>query len=147
MAANAAFLVGLSLGLLGGSFADPERFPFSWAHGNFYRAAQSGLEAPFRWPSAGGKALHRTARDLLPELLPLARRGLMEAGVDPAEASDLLGLIAERVRTGQTGAVWQRRQLVALEPERGRAGALRGMLERYLALAEAGGPVHTWPVS
>ena len=62
-----------------------------------------------------------------------ARRGLVEAGVDAGEADGLLEVIGDRAASGQTGAVWQRRALAALEgrggPRAGRrraAGALPG---------------------
>ena len=63
------------------------------------------------------------------------------------EADHLLGVIAARVTTGQTGAVWQRRELSALEPRLGRERALAVMLERYLELAATDQPVHTWPTN
>ena len=63
------------------------------------------------------------------------------------EADRLLGVIAARVRSGQTGAVWQRRMLATLEPRLGREGALAVMLERYLACAATDQPVHTWPTT
>jgi hypothetical protein len=50
------------------------------------------------------------------------------------------------VAAGQTGAVWQRRTLAALEGRAGREQALPRLLERYLELQTGGDPVHTWPV-
>jgi hypothetical protein len=83
-------------------------------------------------------------------LLPEARRGLVDAGVDAGEADRLLGVIGDRVASGQTGAVWQRRTLAALEGKgeggAGREQALAELLERYLELQAGGDPVHTWPV-
>jgi hypothetical protein len=80
-------------------------------------------------------------------LLPEARRGLVDAGVDVAEADRLLAVISQRVASGQTGAVWQRRTLAALEGAGAdREQALGELLERYLALQADGDPVHTWPV-
>jgi hypothetical protein len=84
--------------------------------------------------------------ELVPRLLPEARRGLVEAGVDAGEADRLLGVLGDRVAAGQTGAVWQRRTLAALEGRTGREQALSPLLERYLELQAGGDPVHTWPV-
>jgi len=67
------------------------------------------------------------------------------ARVAAAEADRLLGVIAARVATGQTGAVWQRRALAALEPRLGRERALAATLERYLDYAATDQPVHSWP--
>jgi hypothetical protein len=82
----------------------------------------------------------------VPRLLPEARRGLVDAGVDAAEADRLLQVIADRVAAGQTGAVWQRRALATLAAEAGREAAVPALLERYLELQAGGEPVHTWPV-
>jgi hypothetical protein len=54
-------------------------------------------------------------------------------------------VIADRVAAGQTGAVWQRRALAALEGRVGREQAMGALLERYLELQAGGEPVHTWP--
>jgi hypothetical protein len=72
---------------------------------------------------------------------------LVAGGVAATEADPLLGVIAARGSSGQTGAVWQRRMLAALEPRLGREPALTAMLERYLELAATDQPVHTWPTS
>src|SRR6266508_128996 len=90
-------------------------------------------------------ALSFERAELVPELLPAAWDGLVRAGVAAAEADRLLGVIAARVATGQTGAVWQCRTLATLEPRLGRERALAAMLERYLECAATDQPVHTWP--
>lgn len=71
----------------------------------------------------------------------------MAGGVAATEADQLLGVIAARASRGQTGAVWQRWMLAALEPRLGRERALTVMLERYLEYAATDQPVHTWPTS
>jgi RNA polymerase-binding transcription factor DksA len=78
----------------------------------------------------------------VPELLPAARQGLLGAGVAEAEADHLLGLIGARAATGQTGTAWQRAALAAAERGRSRDQALAMMLDRYLACAGTGEPVH-----
>ena len=69
---------------------------------------------------------------------------------DVAALEDLLlrvsALVEARAATGQTGAVWQRRTLAALEPQLGREQGLAAMFERYLELQGTNVPVHTWPV-
>ena len=78
------------------------------------------------------------------ELLPGARQGLIGAGVAAAEADRLLGVIAARAATGQTGAAWQRGALAAAGRDRTREQALAAMLGSYLSRASSGQPVHTW---
>ncbi|HEY4728976.1 MAG TPA: glutamate--cysteine ligase, partial [Actinomycetes bacterium] len=151
MLANAAFLLGLTLALAPEAEDWTGRLLFARAHANFYDAARLGLEAELEWPAGDGASERVGAAELVTRLLPTARRGLVEAGVDAAEADRLLGVIADRVAAGQTGAVWQRRTLAALEAGEGEAGrdrdrAVRALLERYLELQAGGDPVHTWPV-
>ena len=145
MLANAAFLVGLTLWLAGQDQRWTYELPFERADHGFYRAAQYGLAAELTWPSGPHQVRTVTAAALVPELLPAARRGLVGAGVAEAEADCLLGVIGARVATGQTGAAWQRAALAAAEGGRSREQALMVMLDRYLACAATGQPVHTWP--
>src|SRR6266540_1010625 len=147
MLANAALLVGLSLWLAEQDPSWTYALSFERAEHGFYRAAQQGLAAELTWPLGhGGRLDTRRAAELVPELLPAARQGLVRAGVAAAEADRLLGVVAARVATGQTGAVWQRRTLAALEPRLGRERALAAMLQRYLEYGTTDQPVHTWPV-
>jgi hypothetical protein len=147
MLANAAFLIGLTLSLASQDQQWTYALPFERADHGLYRAAQRGLSARLSWP-AGHRDQMRTlaAAKLVAELVPAARQGLLQAGVTPAEADTLLGVISARAATGQTGAVWQRATLAA-ERRRSRKRALAVMLDRYLECADTGLPVHTWPVA
>ncbi|HEY6707147.1 MAG TPA: glutamate--cysteine ligase, partial [Actinomycetota bacterium] len=147
MLANAAFLLGLTLALAPGAAATTRRFAFQQAHHNFYRAAQFGLGAELAWPLApSGRPRILTAPDLVHQLLPTARQGLVGAGVLAGEADELLAVIEARAATGQTGAAWQRLALATLEPTLGREQALAAMFEQYLEHQRTGEPVHTWPL-
>src|SRR5215207_1359670 len=148
MLANAAFLIGLSRWLASEDERWTYRLSFERAEHGFYRAAQHGLAAELTWPfGQEGRLRTLPAAKLVAELLPAARDGLVAAGVAAEEADYLLGVIAARVTSGQTGAVWQRRMLAALEPRLGRQRALAAMLERYLECAATDQPVHTWPTN
>jgi Glutamate-cysteine ligase family 2(GCS2) len=147
MLANAAFLVGLTLALAPDADAFIRRVAFQQAHHNFYRAGQLGLRAELAWPlGPGGQVRAVPAAELIHRLLPVARQGLEDAGVATQEVDRLLAVIEARAACGQTGAVWQRRALAALEPRLGRERGLAAMLERYLEHQRTGDPVHTWPV-
>jgi hypothetical protein len=147
MLANTAFLLGLTLSLAGDAGTLVRRFAFQQAHHNFYRAAQFGLGAELAWPlGAGGRSRTVPAAELVRQLLPAARAGLVGAGVLAEEADGLLEVIEARTACGQTGAAWQRQALADLERGRDRPRALAAMLERYLELQRAGDPVHTWPL-
>jgi gamma-glutamyl:cysteine ligase YbdK (ATP-grasp superfamily) len=148
MMANAAFLIGLTLWIAGQGESWTYALPFERTDHNFHRAAQHGLAAPLSWPTWRQDETRTTAaRELVPELVPAARQGLLGAGVAAAEADSMLDVIAERAASGQTGAAWQRAALAAAETELDRDRALAAMLSRYLACSATGQPVHTWPAA
>lgn len=148
MAAGAAFQLGVLLGLLPQVERLVSRVPFGCLHHSFYRAAQQGLQAELLWPSErGASPVSVPARELVLALLPVARAGLTQAGVDAAEISEHLGLIEERVRSGQTGARWQRQVFERLLSRHPREEALRRLVERYHELSLLGEPVHRWSLA
>jgi hypothetical protein len=147
MVANAAFMLGLTLGLAPEVDRILPAYPFSLAQHAFYRAAQSGLDAVFPWPTdAAPSPRDVNAASLCLQLLPIARRGLIDGGVDARDADHYLSIIASRVDTRRTGATWQRRTLAALCRSMSLPEALRALLWRYESLSARGAPVHTWPI-
>ncbi len=146
MLANAAFALGLTLALAPEADRLTSALTFGHARRNFYAAARHGLAAELLWPADDPPSpAAMRAVDLLPGLLARARDALVLAGVDAAEVDGLLGVVAARVERRTTGARWQAHALGLLEVGRSRREALAAMLERYMALAAAGDPVHTWP--
>jgi gamma-glutamyl:cysteine ligase YbdK (ATP-grasp superfamily) len=147
MVANGAFLLGLTLGLAERVDAMLPALPFWQARRNFKQAARKGLDAVLLWPAEAAPSPRPVpAADLVKQLLPVARRGLTQAGVEAAEVDGLLDIIARRVALQRTGARWQRAVLERLEAHMPRRDALAAMMERYLEHSEEGLPVHTWPV-
>lgn len=146
MAANAAFLLGLTLGLAPHADWMLPALPFEHAHRNFYRAAQHGLAAELLWPAREAPSPRpTTVHALLPDLLATAREGLVAAGVEPAEADEHLGVVEARAAAGRTGARWQRRAFAAHARGRTKDAALAAVVEEYLGHAESETPVHRWP--
>ncbi|MET0339771.1 MAG: hypothetical protein ABW252_02170 [Polyangiales bacterium] len=148
MLANTSFLIGAMLGLRARIPALVSRLPFALAKRNFYEAARHGLAAELAWPGAeGGAPTQLRADALLLSLLPAARDGLASAGVDAREIEQFLGVFEARVRSGQTGAAWQRATLRRLRA-RGVEGeaAMSALLARYVAGFASDRPVHTWPL-
>ncbi len=145
MLAGAALHVGLAAGLAPRVASILPGFPFEYAHWNFYRAAQRGLDAKLLWPTSRAPSpAERPVGELIAELLPIATEGLDRLGVASEEARRLLAIIAARIETGMTPARWQRRQLDRLEPRLGLPGALAAMLETYLREAASNRPIHEW---
>jgi gamma-glutamyl:cysteine ligase YbdK (ATP-grasp superfamily) len=145
MLANAAFLLGLTLALRDETSWMLPAFPFEYAHRNFYRAAQHGLDAMLLWPTRETPSPQPVrAAELVARLIEQAHGGLVAAGVDDAEAGRRLAIVAARVASGQTGARWLRRQLARLERGASRDEALAAVVERYHAEASRERPVHEW---
>lgn len=144
MMANAAFLLGLTVGLSRSVDALLPAFPFRYAEYNFYRAAQRGLSAELLWPTLDGSSPRQVvARTLCREMLEDADRGLEELGVDVTERTSLLQLIAERLDQGTTPAEWQRRTLASFE-SLPRQDALARLVETYASRIATGRPVTEW---
>lgn len=145
MIANGAFIMGLTLGLAQNVDELLPAIPFRYARLNFYRAAQKGLDAELYWPSTAPSPGPVSAVRLIERLLPIAREGLLGSGVVASEADRWLGVIERRLAMRITGAKWIRHELEKLEAHQPREDALAAVLERYMALAEEGAPVHQWP--
>jgi hypothetical protein len=144
--ANAAFLLGLALGLAPRMDELAAGLTFGHARRNFYEAARHGLDAELLWPEAVAPSPRGSpARELARRLLPVAREGLVCAGVEAAEADAWLHIIEGRIESGTTGAVWQRRVFERALSRQPAPESLRTMLQRYLEQSEADAPVHTWP--
>ncbi|HXQ46659.1 MAG TPA: hypothetical protein VN806_08590 [Caulobacteraceae bacterium] len=133
MVANAALYLGLVRSFVDDGF-DEGGLSFADARDNLYAAARYGLDAELAWPGAG-RIGARTL--LLDELLTEAHEGLASFGIDAGERERFLGVIEARVRSGQTGAAWQRAAL-------GKFGDLRTMMAAYCEGQRSGVPVHEW---
>jgi hypothetical protein len=146
MAANAAFLIGATLGLADEEWTIPA-IPFDCVRRNFRHAARDGLEAELLWPVPSAPSPRAMpASEVVERLLPVARRGLAGAGVEPDETDSLLAVIGERVAADVTGASWQRAALAAYEERMMRGTALAATLDAYIDAQATGLPVHRWPM-
>ena len=146
MAANAAFLIGLTLGMQDRVEGILHQFPFEYAHRNFYRAAEHGMEAMFVWPKQTAHGLTETsAYDLIKELIPVAEHGLSACGVEPQEIQAMLKVIQDRVETRTNGARWQIQRLTYYEQQgHNRPMALTRMLDDYLQHSQTNMPLSQW---
>jgi len=136
MLANAAFYYGvakmLSLECSKGQFASD----FTDARENFYKAARYGLGASILW-----KGDNITINELiLNSLLPMAKEGLEKLKIDTKESDYYLGIIRDRVKSGQNGAVWQ----LAYVKQYG--DDMQKMSDAYWRHQQTGEPVHKWEI-
>lgn len=140
-AANAAFWIGLTLGALD-RYGDPAvRMDFRDVKSNFLAAARHGLNAGLRWidgRTTGAAPL------ILETLLPLARQGLEQVGIDAADVNRYLGIIEERVESGQTGSEWTLKSLAMMEGTGTQAERLAAVTAATARRQEEGEPVHRW---
>lgn len=147
MAANAALAIGATLAMRG----DEERwvpcFTFGQARRNFYEAARAGLDAELLWPRRCARPELRPAADIVLELCDRAEGALIEAGVEGTDARAALDVVRTRVRRRLNGAAWQRRSFGAIMTDMScRTEASQRLTRSYLTNAEAGIPVHEWPL-
>lgn len=138
--ANAAFYFGLAHYYAGHS--ERPRAPgrilsFPQARDNFYACARHGLAARVRWSDGD---THPVSRLIADHLLPCARLGLRDLGLERGDIDRYLGIIEDRVATGQNGAAWQR----AWVERHGRDMA--GLTAAYAERQAEGAPVHEWSV-
>ncbi|SFC01970.1 hypothetical protein SAMN04487968_10398 [Nocardioides terrae] len=137
--ANAAFYFGLVRSLAESERPLWSRLPFAAADENFHAAARDGIAAEVAWPGHERIA----ATELVLRLLPAAHEGLVDWGVQPAEADRVLGIIEGRARRRVNGAEWLVRRVRERSRE-GRLAALRATLLDYRDRMHTGEPVHTW---
>jgi CBS domain-containing protein len=120
---------------------------FEAAHNNFIAAARQGIDAQLQWIDGSTVPV---ARLLTRDLIPLARAGLLTAGIASDEADRYLDVVAERVASRRTGSRWALDSLAAMgaEPRRGTSGERLAALTRAMvARQKDGGPVHAWPLA
>jgi len=142
--ANAAFWIGL---VTGGSdtLGDiTERIGFDEVKENFLAASRHGLKAGFHWLDG---TTYPAPRLILDELIPLARSGLAAAGVDPEDIDRYLGIVHERVESGNTGSQWMMRSFTAMKDQGTRAERLAAVTGALVRRQREGSPVHAWEVA
>jgi gamma-glutamyl:cysteine ligase YbdK (ATP-grasp superfamily) len=144
--ANAAFYHGLVRVLSAQDRPLWSQMSFAAASDNFDTGARNGIDAQLYWPGFGDVPATEL---VLRRLLPIAKQGLDEWGVDSAVSDRLLGIIEKRCTTHQNGAEWQVRTFHSIDSRKqplDRRDSLREMLRRYIELMHTNEPVHTWPV-
>ena len=146
MIANAALAIGWAVGLESHVDEILARLPFQYAEHNFYRAAQSGMEAKILWPVATQTTLgEQPLIQVAEKLLPLAHDGLKALGVLADDIDEYLGIIEQRLQSRQNGSCWQLERLNHYRDSYGKDESLKRMLSDYIRHFNDGNPVATWP--
>jgi gamma-glutamyl:cysteine ligase YbdK (ATP-grasp superfamily) len=144
--ANAAFYYGLLRVLAAQDRPVWSQVSFAAAEDNFRQAARHGINAQLYWPRTGTVPATEL---VLRKLLPLAREGLDEWGVDGAVSDRLLGVIERRCLTHRNGAEWQVEAFHRIDEQKqplDRRDSLREMLRRYVDNMHSNEPVDSWPL-
>jgi CBS domain-containing protein len=142
--ANAAFFYGL-MTALPSEYGEIEKLmSFDDAKSNFFAAARYGLKAQLIWVRGRD---YPVARLIVEHLLPLAREGLKQAGVEAEDVDRYLEVIRERVERDQTGAQWSLRSLAAMGEEGMREMRHRALTEAMLEQQRSGAPVSGWALA
>lgn len=142
--ANAAFWFGLLKGVAT-EFADVRNLiKFDQVRANFVAAARRGLDAQLHW--FNDETL--PAQELIcNELLPLARTGLERANINPNDIDHYLGVLEERVRSGQTGAAWLVESWDKIRYDGSQPACLSSLVLAAYENQRKNKPVHQWPAA
>ena len=139
--ANAAFWLGLMVGIHK-QYGDVTKYmEFDVAKNNFLKASVHGLDTKLFW--IDGKSY--AAGDLIiKELLPIARKGLKQHKVDKEEIDEYLGVIEDRVREVRTGSYWQLKSFNKLTKKANKEEALAAITAATIQNQKDNTPVHKW---
>lgn len=142
--ATAAFYFGL-MAAVSHEFDDISKvMSFDDARGNFVAAARLGLQANLTWLHGREYGAQELILDVL---LPMARAGLEQAGLDGDDIERYLGVLGERCRRGRTGARWQLDSLSAMGEKGTKEQRMTALVRALQARQETPDPVHCWELA
>lgn len=142
--ANAAFWYGLIAALESKVGDITTRMSFDDARQNFFAAARSGLDSSLVWLDGQPVPAQKLVLDTL---LPMARQGLVERGVDAGDAKRYLDVIEERVATGRTGARWMLQSFAGMAHQGTPPERLTALTAAIVNRQTKGEPVARWPLA
>jgi CBS domain-containing protein/gamma-glutamylcysteine synthetase len=139
--ANAAFWFGV-ISSLSDQYDDITKvIDFEQAQMNFVVAARQGLGAHFHWlEGREGPA----PSIILEVLIPKAREALASRGIDSADIDRYMGVIEQRVWTGQTGSRWLLTSLAGMKDKGTPGERMNALTAAVIARQKTGVPVAEW---
>lgn len=143
--ANAAFWLGMVNGM-DEMYPDiTKKLDFNVARTNFFACARHGLETQITWINDRKVS---PGQLVLEELLPMAAFGLQKANIAREDIDYYLGIIEERVKSGQTGASWMLRSFAKVSQEGvPRDEVITAITNSMYQQQHAGKPVHEWELA
>jgi len=142
--ANAAFFYGMMAGMTEQVEDIREYLTFADVKANFLAAARDGIRAQMNWFND----THLPAKQLvLEQLLPLAREGLQEAGIDQDDIDKYLGVVRDRVSMRRTGSRWALESLESMNESGTLDQRLRCIVSSMVDQQSTGKPICQWKLA
>lgn len=142
--ANAAFWLGLMVGVHARYGDITKRMDFDVAKNNFVKASVHGLDTKLFWLDNKSYA----AGDLIVnELIPIAKEGLKLQNVDKKEIEEYLGIVEERVSNVRTGSYWQLKSFNKLVKKATKEEVLAAITASTIINQRDNMPVHNWKLA
>jgi len=139
--ANAAFFYGMMAGMTEQVSDIRDHLTFADVKTNFLAAARDGIRAQMNWFND----THLPAKELvLEQLLPLAREGLQEAGIDSDDIDRYLGVLHDRVTERRTGARWALESLENMKDLGTEDQRMRCVVGSMVEQQSTGKPISEW---
>lgn len=142
--ANAAFWYGLIASLESKVGDITQRMSFDDARQNFFAAARSGMDSSLVWLDGQPVPAQKL---MLETLIPMARLGLTERGVDPADSKRYMDVIEERVASGRSGARWMLQSFAGMAHQGTPPERLTALTAAIVSRQKKGQPVATWDLA
>jgi CBS domain-containing protein len=118
-----------------------DHLSFADVKANFLGAAHDGIRAQMCWFDD----THMPAKELvLEQLLPLAREGLQEAGINKDDIDRYLGVLHDRVASRRTGARWALESLEKMGDSGTLDQRLRCLVTSMVEQQTRGQPISKW---
>ena len=142
--ANAAFFYGMMAGMTEHVKDIRELLSFSEVKANFLAAARDGIRAQMNWFND----THLPAKQLvLEQLIPLAREGLQQEGIDNDDIDRYLGILHDRVTMRRTGARWALESLEGMDPAGTVDQRMRCLVSSMVEQQASGKPISEWKLA
>jgi len=142
--ANAAFFFGMMAGMSAQYEDIRDHLTFADVKANFLGAARDGIRAQMNWFDD----THLPAKQLiLEQLLPLAREGLQEAGIDQDDIDRYLGILHDRVTLRRTGSRWALESLEKMGDNGTQDQRLRCIVASMVEQQSSGRPICEWTLA
>jgi CBS domain-containing protein len=139
--ANMAFWIGLMKAMPDDYKSIWKRMDFEDSKENFFKAARFGIQTGMNWE----RSILSVKKLILDILLPLAKKGLQQCHIDPADITRYLDVIEERTQREKTGSRWMVNGFRTLKKELGRDEAMVTLTAAIHKRRVTGEPVHLWP--